>query len=410
MRTVAEHQQAVAALLAPTLARLAQETEVVSLEHAWQRVLSEDLLAAVALPPFDNSQMDGYALRAAESGAELLVATTIPAGTEPDELLPGYAAPIMTGAKIPAGADTVVPVEAASPSRFLPQGESVELPTATPGQFVRRMGSDLAAGRLALAAGTRLEVGALGLLAALGISEVRVQRRARIALLSTGDEVQPPGTALEDGKIYDANSTLLSSTLRAAGAEVTVLATISDDAGALSQLLSSLPDVDVVISSGGISQGAFEVVKQAFSPSRPGQQHRVEFHSVAMQPGGPQALGVLRCTDQTELAGDPVESSGIVFLGFPGNPVSSLISCEVFLRPLLAGQRPRLSATLTESAQSPEQKHQVRRGFFQNGEVRLVGGTGSHLLHALAEANALVHFPLGERSFEAGQEVEVWLI
>ncbi|AJT40566.1 gephyrin-like molybdotransferase Glp [Psychromicrobium lacuslunae] len=411
MRTVAEHQAAVSELLSPMLSRLIDEAELVPLDAALHRILSEDLLATIALPPFNNSQMDGYAVRAAESGAELRVAAAIAAGSDPAELPPGHAAPIMTGAKLPPGADAVVQVEVAEPARFLPVGEKVRLPEVLVGQFVRASGSDLAEGACALAAGTRLSAAALGLVAALGITEVRVQRRVRVALFSTGDEVRQPGELLEPGKIYDANSTLLSSALSEVGAEVVVLPAIADRAEAVEQLVQNLPEVDLLISSGGISQGAFEVVKQAFSTAQgDSQSARVEFHAVAIQPGGPQALGTVSGASQVERLKAAEPSSEIAFLGFPGNPVSSWLSYEMFLRPLLAEPRRRITARLAAATSSPVAKQQMRRGVLENGQVRLIGGPSSHLLHSLAEANALVVLPLGQDHFAAGQEVEVWLL
>ncbi|NYE96723.1 molybdopterin molybdotransferase [Psychromicrobium silvestre] len=393
MRTVSEHQRDVAELLAPLFAQLDSEAETVPLREALHRVLFADLLAPIDLPPFDNSQMDGYVLRAAESGASLFVAATIPAGSNPAELASGQAAPIMTGAKIPAGADAVVPVELAEPARFLEPGAQVRLPSVPTDHFIRRAGSDLAAGQLALRAGTRLGPAQLGLAAALGLAELQVRRRPRVTLLSTGDEVLPPGQPLRPGAIYDANSTLLGTALVEAGAQLRVLPSLPDDPAELAATLNRLEDVDLLISTGGISQGAYEVVKQALAG-------KVEFHSVAMQPGGPQAIGAVPTASGVRLP----------FLGFPGNPVSTLVSFEMFLRPLLAGPRTVVRARITSAVSSPEAKHQVRRGFFQAGTVELLGGPGSHLLHALSTANALVQLPVGLTALEAEEEVEVWLL
>ncbi|MHA7282382.1 molybdopterin molybdotransferase MoeA [Arthrobacter sp. TMS2-4] len=403
-RTVAEHQAAVAGLLRSGYHPAA--AEVLALRDALGRALAEDVHAPVNLPPFDNSQMDGYAVHADDLAGTvpLTVADPIPAGTVPPPLEPGSAAPIMTGAMLPKGAAAVVPIERAEPDRFYSAADladgtaTVRLPGGLdPGQFVRRAGSDIAEGGLALQAGTLLGAAQLGLLAACGVGEVRVAPRFRVLLLSTGDEVAEPGSVLAPGRIYDANTTLLEVALREAGAEVTRHRLLGDDPAVLRQDLAAVTEgsTDLVLSTGGISQGAYEVVKQALAASR------VEFSSVALQPGGPQAHGTI---------------SGVPFLGFPGNPVSAIVSFEMFLRPALSrltgvpASRPVLEAVLAEGVDSPPAKHQVRRGVYRDGRVTLVGGPGSHLLHALAAANCLVHLPEGVASLAAGSRVEVTLI
>ncbi|WP_434992704.1 molybdopterin molybdotransferase MoeA [Arthrobacter sp. Ld5] len=403
-RTVAEHQAAVAGLL--RTGYHPAPPEVLALRDALGRALAEDVRAPVSLPPFDNSQMDGYAVHAADlpGAATLTVADPIPAGTVPPPLQPGTAAPIMTGAMLPDGAAAVVPIERADPDRFYSAADradesvTVRLPgDVDAGQFVRRAGSDITAGDIALQAGTLLGAAQLGLLAACGADRVRVAPRFRVLLLSTGDEVTEPGSALPPGRIYDANTTLLEAALREAGADVTRHRLLGDDPAVLRQALAAITEgsTDLVLSTGGISQGAYEVVKQALAASR------VEFSSVALQPGGPQAHGTI---------------SGVPFLGFPGNPVSAIVSFEMFLRPALhritgvPAPRPVLEAVLAEGVDSPPAKHQVRRGVYRDGRVTLVGGPGSHLLHALAAANCLVHLPEGVASLASGSRVEVTLI
>ncbi|WP_104168991.1 gephyrin-like molybdotransferase Glp [Arthrobacter sp. SX1312] len=405
-RTVAEHQAAVAGLLHAGSGYSRAAAEVLALRDALGRALVEDVPAPVSLPPFDNSQMDGYAVHAADLAgtATLTVAEPIPAGIAPPPLEPGTAAPIMTGAMLPAGAAAVVPIEQAEPARFHSAAEradgtaTVRLPGGIDaGLFVRRAGSDIAEGGLALPAGTLLGAAQLGLLAACGVGEVRVAPRFRVLLLSTGDEVAEPGSDLAPGRIYDANTTLLEAALREAGAEVTRHRLLGDDPAVLREALAGITadSTDLVLSSGGISQGAYEVVKQALADSS------VEFSSVALQPGGPQAHGTL---------------SGVPFLGFPGNPVSAIVSFEMFLRPALhrltgvPAPRPVLGAVLAEGVDSPPAKHQVRRGVYRDGRVTLVGGPESHLLHALAAANCLVHLPEGVASLARGDRVDVTLI
>ncbi|HEY8702711.1 MAG TPA: gephyrin-like molybdotransferase Glp [Arthrobacter sp.] len=402
-RSVAVHLAAVRDLLAPL--RSADRTETLPLAAALGKGLARDIMAPVSLPPFANSQMDGFAVNTADlpdGGAELRVVAPVPAGAVPARLEPGTAAPIMTGAMIPDGADAVVPVERAVPDRFpLPgagNGETrVWLPATVPGTFVRSVGSDVLEGERALAAGTFLGPAQLGLLAALGIAEVPVHRQVTVLLVTTGDEVVEPGQPLQPGKIYDANGTLLESAMRQAGLTVVRTGISADRPEELRTVLRAHgPAVDLIVTTGGVSKGAYEVVRQAME----GQQ--AEFLHVAMQPGGPQGIGTF---------------DAVPFLGFPGNPVSCLVSFEMFLRPVLAelfgspAPRTPVRARLAHGLTSPEHKHQVRRGSLQpDGTVRLEGGESSHLMHALSGSNALVHVPEGVQSLAAGDEVEVWML
>ncbi|MHA7276591.1 molybdopterin molybdotransferase MoeA [Arthrobacter sp. HLT1-21] len=427
IRSVEEHQQAVLGLLRYSSSYPAghrsdddEVTERVRLADARGRVLDSDLLAPVSLPPFDNSQMDGYAVHEADlgsagdpAGRTLSVGAPIPAGIEPPELVQGTAAPIMTGAMIPRGTGAVVPIERVTPAQFYSaedydSGEelTVGLPgTVESGAFIRRTGSDIAAGTVALAAGTLLGPAQLGLLAACGVASVPVRRPFTVLLLTTGDEVQEPGSTPQPGKIFDANTTLLETALLDAGAAVVRHRLMDDNPTLLREALSAVASsgIHLILTTGGISQGAYEVVKQALANSS------VEFLAVAMQPGGPQALGTI---------------GGVPFLGFPGNPVSALVSFEMFLRPALTAvagvPHPRVSliAALENDVTSPEAKHQVRRGWYTPraaagepvGTVRLIGGPGSHLIHALAESNVLVHLPVGTGNLTAGDLVSVWLV
>ena len=399
-RSVALHRAAVTELLAPLLAQ--GRTETLALGDALGKGLAHDVPAPLSLPPFANSQMDGFAVTSADlpdGGAELRVVDPVPAGAVPAALDRGTAAPIMTGAMLPAGADAVVPVERAVPDRFPAPGEpnTVWLPATAAGTFVRSAGSDIAVGERALAAGTFLGPAQLGLLAALGIAEVTVRRPLTVLLATTGDEVLEPGQPLPAGKIYDSNGTLLESAMRQAGLAVVRTAIASDRPEELRALLRSHAGaVDLMVTTGGVSKGAYEVVRQAM------EGQAAEFLHVAMQPGGPQGIGTF---------------DGVPFLGFPGNPVSCLVSFEMFLRPVLAelfgSPAPRIPvrARLGHSLSSPEHKHHVRRGTLQgDGTVRLEGGESSHLMHALAGSNALVHVPAGVSALAEGDEVEVWML
>jgi molybdopterin molybdotransferase len=399
-RTVEAHREAVRELLADLSGP--GRTEELPLQAALGRGLAADIPAPVDLPPFANSQMDGFAVRSQDipdGGTDLRVVAPIPAGATAAALEPGTAAPIMTGAMIPAGADAVVPVEKAVPDSFPEPGAAatVRLPATEAGTYVRSAGSDIPAGELALAAGTFLGPGQLGLLAALGITRVTVHRKLTVLLATTGDEVVEPGSPLEPGKIYDANGTLLEAAMRQAGLEVLRAAISTDSPDELTATLRRhAPQVDLIVTTGGVSRGAYEVVRQAAA----GQD--VEFLHVAMQPGGPQGLG---------------RFDGVPFVGFPGNPVSCLVSFEMFLRPVLSSlfgapaPRPAIRARLAAPLESPEGKHQLRRGtLLPDGSVRLEGGAGSHLVHALANSNALIHVPVGTSALAAGAEVEVWTL
>ena len=405
-RTVDEHRAAVAGLLRWSSGYDGAGAEVLPLAAALGRALAGDVAAPVSLPPFANSQMDGYAVHADDlAGRDAFeVADAIPAGSVPPPLAPGTAAPIMTGAMLPEGAAAVVPIERADPAQFHSATDrargpvTVRLPAGIDaGLFVRNAGSDIAEGEAALRAGTLLGPAQLGLLAACGVGEVPVRPRFRVLLLSTGDEVAEPGAPLAPGSIYDANTTLLEAALREAGAEVSRHRLLGDDPAVLRDAFGAIPagSTHLVLSTGGISQGAYEVVKQALADSS------VEFSSVAMQPGGPQAHGTI---------------SGIPFLGFPGNPVSAIVSFEMFLRPALhqltgvPAPRPMLEAVLVDALDSPRAKHQLRRGLYRDGKVALVGGPDSHLLHALAASNCLVHVPEGVAALAPGDRVEVTLM
>jgi molybdopterin molybdotransferase len=396
VRTVEEHQAVVAGLLGLL------PVEHVPVADASGRVLAEDLPARVALPGFDNSAMDGYAARWAEVGAagetapvRLPVAADIPAGrTDVPVLEPGTVHRIMTGAPLPAGADVVVPVERTDAAT------DVVTITGSPaaGTHLRHAGEDIAAGAVALRAGTALGPAQLGLAAAVGHASLPVRRRPRVLVLSTGSELVAPGEPLAPGQIYESNSVLLASAVEDAGGEARTLHFVPDDVDTfLRTVRAELVGADLLITSGGVSAGAYEVVKDAL-----GALGTVEFAKVAMQPGGPQGAGTV---------------DGVPVVTLPGNPVSSFVSFEVFVRPALrralghaAPDRPRTSARLTEGLQSPAGKRQFLRGRYDGGVVTQVGGPGSHLVAHLARANSLVVVPEDVTGLPAGAEVDVVLI
>jgi molybdopterin molybdotransferase len=400
MRSVEEHQRVVTELIA------ARPATAADLRDAEGLVLAADVTAALSLPVFDNSAMDGYAVRAdevasatPESPVKLPVAEDIPAGRIDLPVLgPGSAHRIMTGAPIPAGATAIVPVEATDG-----RTDVVTITEPSPaGRHIRRAGEDVAAGTTVLRAGQVLTPAAIGLAAALGLNQLAVIPRQRVLVISTGSELVSPGAALRPGQIYESNSVMLAAAIREAGAEVVAAVTTSDDVEQFTAVLDQYAaESDLIITSGGVSAGAYEVVKDAFG--RAGDRG-VEFVKVAMQPGMPQGTG--------RVAGTPIVT-------VPGNPVSALVSFEVFIRPALrsamglpAPHRPRRSAALTETLTAPAGKRQFRRGVFDatTNTVASHGPAGSHHVRYLASANCLIDIPADATEVAAGTQVQVWTI
>ncbi len=398
MRSVDEHRCVVAGLVT------ARPATTVPLAGAAGLVLAADVVAGVSLPVFDNSAMDGYAVRAddvavatGEQPVMLPVAEDIPAGrTDVPALEPGTAHRIMTGAPLPAGATAVVPVELTDGST-----EIVGIHAAVGrGRHIRRAGEDVAAGTTVLGAGQLITPAVLGLAAALGLAELAVIPRQRVLVVSTGSELVAPGKALQPGQIHESNGIMLAAAVRDAGAVVVAAATTGDEVSEFAALLDRYAaESDLIITSGGVSAGAYEVVKDAFG--RDGDQG-VVFTKVAMQPGMPQGAG--------RVAGRPIVT-------LPGNPVSVLVSFEVFVRPALRAamgrldtDRPRRCATLTETVQSPGGKRQFRRGVFDAaaGTVTSYGPPASHHLRWLATANCLLDIPEDVVEVTAGSQVRVW--
>lgn len=404
MRSVEQHQLVVAGLIAP------REPVDVTLADALGLVLATDVVAPLSLPGFDNSAMDGYAVVAediadasAEHPVKLPVAEDIPAGrTDTLTLEPGTAHRIMTGAPLPAGATTVIPVEATDGAT-----DTVTIrASAQPGQHVRRAGEDVTAGTTVLHAGQVLTPAALGLAAALGFGELNVVPRQRVLVMSTGSELVAPGTPLLPGQIYESNAVMLAAAARDAGAEVIVAPMTEDDVAAFRDALRRhTGDADLIITTGGVSAGAYEVVKDSLG-------EEVEFVKVAMQPGMPQGAGRV-----AGAAGPATSSPGTPIITLPGNPVSALVSFEVFVRgPLRAAMglpepgRSRITAELTESLTSPGGKRQFRRGVLDAaaGTVTSYGPPASHHLRWLASANCLLEIDEDVVEVAAGSPVRVW--
>ncbi|MFW6772715.1 gephyrin-like molybdotransferase Glp [Nocardioides sp. CPCC 205120] len=383
-----------------------------SLQEASGLACAEDVAAGVSLPSFDNAAMDGYAVVSSDVATAsehqpvtLPVVGEIGAGqAHIMALSPGTAVKIMTGAPLPAGCDAVVPYEWTD--RGVASVTVYDAPR--PLQHVRHRGEDVQAGDVVVSEGTILGPRQIGLLAAIGRSHVRTRPRPRVVVISTGSELRAPGDQIGHDSIYDGNSYMLAAAVREAGAIAYRVGIVPDDpATFLEAVHDQLVRADLVITSGGVSAGDYDVVKAALSP-----QGDMWFGSVAMQPGKPQGFGTI---------GE--DATPIVTL--PGNPVSAYVSFEVFVLPairklmgLTPYARPLRRALLTHPVSSPEGRRQFLRGEYnapsgvggnaaRTAHVTPVGGPGSHLLGDLAASNALIVIPESVTRVEAGQPVHV---
>jgi molybdenum cofactor synthesis domain-containing protein len=409
---VADQQRIILAAVAPLPPRR------VPLDEARCLVLAEDVHSATHIPPFDNSAMDGYAVHrddllvaSPEYPVMLRVVADLAAGTALNPRLGvGEAARIMTGAPLPDEADAVVPLEATD--RGTKTVAIAETPLAA--AHIRRAGEDLHAGDLVLSAGTMLSPSRLAAVASAGRATVLVHPNPRVAVISTGTELVDPGSATRRGQIPDSNSFLLAAAVAEAGAEPIRIGAVPDDEQALAELLSELAaSVDVIVLSGGVSVGAYDVVKAVLAP-QPGMW----FGAVRMQPGKPQGFGRWSPIDLKDGGPRPV-----VF-ALPGNPVSAFVSFEVFVRPALlrlrglaADQlhRPTLQAVVDDGWMSPATRAQYMPVAItgQAPTARIsratAGGSGSHLVAGLAHAAGLAIVPEDVQRVRAGDTLTVML-
>jgi molybdopterin molybdotransferase len=372
--------------------------ELVPLAEAAGRVLVEDARAAVDLPPFPSSAMDGFALRAADAPGRLPVVARIAAGhPAPRPLAPGEAMGIATGGVVPEGADAVVPIEVVTD-----HGDAVEVPAVESAAHVRPRGGDLARGGVVVEAGAILRPAELAALAAVGIAELACARRPRVAVVTTGSELRRPGESLAPGQIFESNGVMLAAALASAGALVEPRVSVADDETEHRDALESGLEADVLVTSGGVSVGPHDLVR------RIEQDLGVEevFWRVAVKPGKPISFGV--------------RGSTLVF-GLPGNPVSSLVGFELFVRPaLLALQGVRdpgppfqpgvLGSSVRRNSQRDEFLRARLRSDGDSAVLEPLTGQESHMIARAAAADALVLAPRGDGELAAGSRVRYLLL
>lgn len=368
--------------------------EPVSIDAALGRVVREPARAAVDLPPFPSSAMDGFAVRASETPGTLAVAYRVAAGGAPPGLLPpGAAAGIATGGSVPDGADAVVPVELVED-----HDSHVDIPqAASTGEHVRPRGGDVHAGEVVVEAGVRLGAAQIGGLAAAGVATVRCSARPRVAILATGSELRSPGDVLEPGQIYESNRRMIAAALASSGAELELLPVVADDVEAHRAAIETGLEADVLVTSGGVSMGPHDLVRRVAADLG------VEeiFWGVAIKPGKPLAFGV---------RGDT-----LVF-GLPGNPVSSLVGTLLFVRPaLLARQgaeraepsyaQGQLTTALQRNPYRDEFVRARRHETPDGVSLEPVSGQESHMIVRAATADALIHVGRGEGEIAAATTV-----
>jgi molybdopterin molybdotransferase len=388
------------------------EPETVSVLDALGCVLSSDIVSDIDVAPFDNSAMDGYAVRTSDTGGAsdgspvvLRVMEHIAAGMVPQrELGPGEVSRIMTGAPVPAGADAVVMVESTEGIENAGGAGgtvAIKAPAAL-GDHIRRAGEEIRAGDVALRCGEIVGAAGIGLLAALGRPTVEVYRRPRVAIVSTGDELVDITERPGPGKIRNANSYALSAQVLLAGGVPHVLGVARDNVADTKAILSRAPEFDLMVSTGGVSMGDFDVVKDVLA-----EIGDVDFWKVAMRPGAPQTYGTIGPTP---------------FFGLPGNPTSTMVGFELFVRPSIrkmrgftALARPRVMARLATDVRKKSDRRYFLRGVLEPAaapraearyDVRLAGSQSSAMLTAMHRANCLVSLPEHESAVAAGSIVE----
>ncbi|HEV8458904.1 MAG TPA: gephyrin-like molybdotransferase Glp [Methylomirabilota bacterium] len=373
--------------------------ELLAVGRGLGRVLAEDIRSGMDVPPTDNSAVDGYAVRSADipggGTRELTVVADLPAGAVfSGALHTGQVLRIMTGAPMPAGADTVYPQEIVDR-----RGDRVTIPSLPRGANVRQRGEDVKAGAVVISAGSVLRPQELGVAASLGLAQILVRQKPRVAILSTGDEVAEPGAERKPGQIFDSNRYSLRGLVEAAGGQVSDCGIVPDLFEVLeSRLLQAAASADIVVSSGGVSVGDYDLVKAVLQ-----RAGGIDFWQVAMQPGRPLAVGRI---------------GGAHFFGLPGNPVASMLTFHLFVRPALwklAGRReldgPRFRAVAVEAMKKKEGRREYKRGIVayagERWEVRTTGPQGSGILTSMTLANCFITIEEERGDVKAGETVWV---
>jgi molybdopterin molybdotransferase len=373
--------------------------ELLPIGRGLGRVLAGDIRSGMDVPPTDNSAVDGYAVRSADipSGGtrELTVVADLPAGAVfPGALDTGQALRIMTGAPVPAGADTVYPQEIVDR-----RGDRVTIPALPRGANVRQRGEDVKAGAVVIPAGSVLRPQELGVAASLGLAQIFVRQKPRVAILSTGDEVAEPGDERKPGQIFDSNRYSLRGLVETAGGRVSDYGIVPDLFEVLqSRLLEAAAGADIVVTSGGVSVGDYDLVKAVLE-----QAGGIDFWQVAMQPGRPLAVGRVGAAH---------------FFGLPGNPVASMLTFHLFVRPALwklGGRRelygPRFRAVAVEAMKKKEGRREYKRGILayagERWEVRTTGPQGSGILTSMTLANCFIAVEEERGDVKAGETVWV---
>lgn len=390
------------------------DPETVTIYSAVGRVLARPVHATLNLPPFPNSSMDGYAVRAADtrsasdrSPVTLTIVGDVPAGVKPTLMVgPGTAVRVMTGAHLPDGADSVVPIEDTGVTRSVVNGPpppQIEIHRVVDrGAYVRVVGEDVRAGDVVMAPGKKVRAYDVGVLAAFGLTEAPVVRRPKVAVLSTGDELVEIDRTPGPGQIRDSNSYSLAALVDKYGGEPFRLGVARDRVEAVTEKLRAAVDgkADLIVSSAGVSVGAYDVVRAAVEADG-----ALDFWKVRMRPGKPVAFGNFR---------------GVPFFGLPGNPVSAIVSFELFVRPaiqVMSGlqnvRKPTIEVVLNEAVQSDGRESYLRAVVTKGGDryiAHSAGGQGSNILSALVNANALVIVPEGAMAVPAGSVVKAWML
>jgi molybdopterin molybdotransferase len=389
----------------------------VPLRQAAGRVLTADVISEVAVPAFDRAAMDGYAVRGEDTfGASLytpvelrLIGEVRAGGQFTGTCQPGEAVRIMTGAPVPPGADAIVPFEETDEAlrginEAARKAGSVRiLKAANPGANIRRRGEDVQAGSTVIQAGRVLRPSEIGVLASIGLTHVTVIRRPVVAILSTGDEITPPGEPLLPGRIYDANAYSVAALVRKYGGIPRILGIARDTVEDLTAKIREGLDADMLVTSAGVSRGDFDVVKDVLA-----REGNIDFWSVRMRPGKPLAFGAFTAPDGRK----------VPHLGLPGNPVSSMVSFELFGRPAIFTmlgrsdwERPTVRAISRDYVKNPDARRFYARCIVTRGDdgrwyADLTGPQGSGMLTSMSSANALAVIPEDVRAANPGDEIE----